>query len=347
MWESLTTAWEKFFTIAQAFHLIDIAEALLLTAALPIVFRTVRRVFLAGIYWLSQQYPLPAIQLRGLELVPSMQVRRLAESTLRLTYTLTQLWVVYLYISILFSVFAATQNAGHFLLSLVGNIAEQLWLSVVGYLPNVVSIGLIILISLYSLKFLKLLLNAIATESIIFDGFHKEWAPPTYKIIRFLLVMMVLIMIFPLLPGFDSPAFQGIGVFLGLLLSIGSSSAIANIVAGTVLIYTRSFDVGDRIETNGVVGDVVDKTLLVTRIETNNHEVVTIPNAKILNGPTINYTELADEGSGLILHTTVTIGYDVDWRKVHQVMIAAAQAITDVLTDPAPIVHQTSLDDFT
>lgn len=343
---ALTPAWESFLQFAQYIHLGDITKAVLLTLAMPWVFNGVRLVFIRLIQWIAEAYPFPPIKLRGLELASGKQVSKALEILVKSVYTLVQLWVVYLYISILFSFFSATKNVGLFLLSLVGQLSLQLWMSIVAYLPNLISIGLILLVSTYGLKFIRLLLDGIATESIIFEGFHKDWAAPTYKILRFLIAMMVLIMIFPLLPGFDSPAFQGVGVFLGLLLSIGSSSAIANIVAGTVLIYTRSFNVGDRIESNGVVGDVVEKTLLVTRIETVNHEIVTVPNSEILNSATINYSELAAGGDGLILHAGITIGYDVDWRKVHQLLLSAAEKTQHVEKSPEPVVFQKSLDDF-
>lgn len=343
---ALTPAWESFLQFAQYIHLGDIAKAVLLTLAMPWVFNGVRLVFIRLIQWMAEAYPFPPIKLRGLELASGKQVSKALEILVKTAYAMVQLWVVYLYISILFSFFSATKNVGLFLLSLVGQLSLQLWMSIVAYLPNLISIGLILLVSTYGLKFIRLLLDGIATESIIFEGFHKDWATPTYKILRFLIAMMVLIMIFPLLPGFDSPAFQGVGVFLGLLLSIGSSSAIANIVAGTVLIYTRSFNVGDRIESNGVVGDVVEKTLLVTRIETVNHEIVTVPNSEILNSATINYSELAAGGDGLILHAGITIGYDVDWRKVHQLLQSAAEKTRHVEKSPEPVVLQKSLDDF-
>ena len=158
---------------------------------------------------------------------------------------------------------------------------------------------------------------------------------------------LALVLAFPYLPGFGSPAFQGISVFLGILFSLGSTAVVANVVAGTILIYTRAFQIGDRIKIGEAIGDIVEKTLLVTRIRTIKNVIITIPNGTVLTSQIINYTALSqDPNYYLILHTTITLGYDVPWRKVHQVLIDAAIATNNILTEPIPFVLQTSLDDF-
>ncbi len=131
------------------------------------------------------------------------------------------------------------------------------------------------------------------------------------------------------------------------MLSLGATNAIGNLFAGIILIYTRAFWVGDRIEVAGKLGDVEDKNFLVTRIRTLDRELVTIPNSILLSNSIINYTALIRESNTpLILHTTVTLGYDVPWRKLHKTLINAALATTYILDNPKPFVLQTSLDDF-
>ena len=168
---------------------------------------------------------------------------------------------------------------------------------------------------------------------------------PTYSIVKFLLYAFMFVLIFPYLPGSDSNIFKGVSVFIGVLFSLGSSSAIANMVAGLVITYMRPFKIGDRIKIGDVTGDVVEKTLLVTRIRTIKNEVITIPNSSVLNGNTTNYSSEAIE-KGLIIHTTVTIGYDVPWKDMHQALIDAALRTNLILDEPKPFVLQTSLEDF-
>jgi len=169
--------------------------------------------------------------------------------------------------------------------------------------------------------------------------------PTWHVVLTPLLLVLVIIIIFPYLPGSKSPAFQGISIFVGVLLSLGSSSAVANAIAGIILTYMRSFAVGDWVRIGDALGAVVEKNMLVTRILTPKHEIMTIPNAAVMNGSVMNYTREA-KNEGVIFHTAVTIGYDAPWRTVHQLLVDAACATEHVLHSPAPFVLQTALNDF-
>jgi small-conductance mechanosensitive channel len=158
-------------------------------------------------------------------------------------------------------------------------------------------------------------------------------------------VALALVVAFPYLPGSKSPAFQGISIFLGVLLSLGSSSAVANTIAGVILTYMRSFLVGDWVQIGDTTGEVVERTLLVTRVLTPKSEIITIPNATVMSGSVKNYSVEAKK-SGVIFHITVTIGYDAPWRTVHDLLISAALATEHVRKQPSPFVLQTRLDDF-
>ena len=153
--------------------------------------------------------------------------------------------------------------------------------------------------------------------------------------------------IFPYLPVYKSPAFQGISLLVGALITFGGASTVSNLVGGTVIIYTRAFRLGDLIKTEEHFGFVHEKTILSTRIRTITGEIVTIPNANLMSSSIINYNAMQRElKQPLMIRTTITLGYDVPWRKVHQVLLDAANATENILEDPAPYVLQTSLDDF-
>jgi small-conductance mechanosensitive channel len=187
--------------------------------------------------------------------------------------------------------------------------------------------------------------DEIGKSNLSIKGFYSEWAEPSAKLIRVLVWVLVLVVIFPYLPGSKSPAFQGISIFVGVLLSLGSSSAVANAIAGVILTYMRAFSIGDWVKIGDTVGEVQERSTWVTRILTQKYEVITIPNATILNGSVMNYTREATK-TGVIFHTTVTIGYDAPWKTVHQLLIDAALATRDVLRNPQPFVLQTQLNDF-
>lgn len=152
----------------------------------------------------------------------------------------------------------------------------------------------------------------------------------------------------PLSARLSHSSFPGVSIFLGVLVSLGSSGAVANTVAGVILTYTRAFRIGDRVQITDTTGDIVGKTLFVTRVRTIKNVVITIPNATVLNSHVINFSaaESDNESSPLILHTTITLGYDLPWRKVHEVLIRSALTTQYILPEPAPFVLQKSLDDF-
>ena len=257
------------------------------------------------------------------------------------------LYVLLLYITlpIVFSIFPFTRGWADQLFKLVWSPFKGIFIAVWEYLPNLFSILVIYFVMKYFIRFVKYIFSEIESEKLKISGFHADWAMPTYSIVKFLLYAFMFVLIFPYLPGSDSNIFKGVSVFIGVLFSLGSSSAIANMVAGLVITYMRPFKIGDRIKIGDIFGDVIEKTLLVTRLKTIKNEIITIPNSSILSGNTINYSSEAI-ATGLIIHSTVTIGYDAPWKNVHQALIDAALRTDMIKHEPVPFVLQTSLDDF-
>lgn len=253
---------------------------------------------------------------------------------------------LYITLPLLFSVFPWTRGIAETLLGWITRPLGTVLLGVFNYLPNLFAILVIAAVTHYVVRFLRFISDEIEKGILHIPGFYPDWAKPTFNLIKFLLYAFSFVIIFPYLPGSDSPVFRGVSVFLGILFSLGSSTAIANAVAGFVITYMRPFKIGDRIKIGEITGDVIEKSALVTRIRTIKNEDITIPNAMILSGHTINYTTSAKD-LGLIVHTTVTIGYDVPWKQVHQLLIDAALSTNGILKDDRkPFVLQTSLDDF-
>lgn len=251
----------------------------------------------------------------------------------------------YLVLPVVFSLFPFTEGLAKQLFGYVWSPFKAIVFSFLDFIPNLFSIAVIYLVTRTVVRFLQFLAREIDQGELVIPGFFNEWALPTYNIVRFLLYAFMLVVIFPYLPGSDSKVFQGVSVFLGILFSLGSSSAISNMVAGLVITYMRPFRLGDIIKIDDFQGEVIEKNLLVTRIRTPKNEEITIPNASVLAGKSVNYSVAATEKK-LTLHTTVTIGYDVPWQQVHQMLITAAERSEGVLKTPAPFVLQTGLEDF-
>lgn len=250
-----------------------------------------------------------------------------------------------IYITVLLSFFPQTRPVSHAVTDWIVDALQSMGTSALAYLPNLFVIAVVVIIASQVSRLLNMLFEEIRTGNLSISGFYPEWAEPSSKLIKALVFALVIIVIFPYLPGSKSPAFQGISIFVGVLLSLGSSSAVASAIAGVILTYMRSFSVGDWVKIGDTVGEVQERSILVTRILTPKQEIITIPNSTVMSGSVVNFTREA-KNSGVIFHTTVTIGYDAPWKIVHQLLIDAAAATDGILRNPAPFVLQTQLNDF-
>ncbi|WP_333697229.1 mechanosensitive ion channel family protein [Bacteroides congonensis] len=248
-------------------------------------------------------------------------------------------------VPLIFIIFPQTEGLAYRLLGYIWNPIKNIFIGIVDYIPKLFTI----IVIWYAVKYLVRLVLYLAREveagRLKINGFYPDWAMPTFHIIRFLLYAFMIAMIYPYLPGASSGVFQGISVFVGLIVSLGSSTVIGNIIAGLVITYMRPFKMGDRIKLNDTTGDIIEKTPLVTRIRTPKNEVVTVPNSFIMSSHTVNYSTSARE-YGLIIHSEVSIGYDIPWRQVNQILIDAALNTPGVVDDPHPFVLETSLSDW-
>lgn len=261
---------------------------------------------------------------------------------LRYVIMLLQLLIT---VPLLFAIFPQTKGLAYQIFSYIWNPIKNILVGIVDYIPNLFAILIICFAVKYLVRLVHYLSREVEAGRLKFGGFYPDWAMPTYHIIRFLLYAFMIAMIYPYLPGAKNGVFQGISVFVGLIISLGSSTVIGNMIAGLVITYMRPFKLGDRIQLNDTTGNVIEKTPLVTRIKTPKKEVVTIPNSFIMSSHTVNYSASARE-YGLIIHSEVTIGYDVPWRQVHQLLIEAALNTPGVIDDPRPFVLETSLSDW-
>ena len=245
----------------------------------------------------------------------------------------------------LFAIFPQTEKLALRIFIYIMEPVKMVFKSIIEYIPNLFIILVIWYCIKYIIKGMQYIANEIENEKLKITGFYPDWAQPTFNIIRFLLYAFMIAMVYPYLPGSKSGVFQGISVFVGLIISLGSSTVIGNIIAGLVITYMRPFKLGDRIKLNETTGNVIEKTPFVTRLRTPKNEVVTIPNSFIMSSHTVNYSASARQ-FGLIIHTTVTIGYDAPWRQVHQLLINAARSTPGVLAHPKPFVLETELQDY-
>ena len=226
-------------------------------------------------------------------------------------------------VPLIFIIFPQTEGLAYRLLGYIWNPIRGIFVGIIDYIPKLFTIIVIWYAVKYLVRFVLYLAREVEGGRLKINGFYPDWAMPTFHIIRFLLYAFMIAMIYPYLPGSNSGVFQGISVFVGLIVSLGSSTVIGNIIAGLVITYMRPFKIGDRIQLNDTTGNIIEKTPLVTRIRTPKNEVVTVPNSFVMSSHTVNYSTSARE-YGLIIHSEVSIGYDIPWRKVNELLIDAA-----------------------
>ena len=241
--------------------------------------------------------------------------------------------------------FPATRSSGTRMLEYVLGPLETMGRGFVAIVPDLIILLILYFLTRYGLMLMRLYFDAVERGTLAIDGFDPEWAQPTYKLLRVLVVVFALVVAYPYIPGSGSDAFKGISIFIGVVFSLGSSSAVANIIAGYMMTYRRAFKIGDRVKIGGFTGDVAEVRLQVTHLKTFKNEEVIVPNSSILNSEVINYSTLA-RTTGLILHTTVGIGYETPWRQVEGMLLEAARRTTGLKLEPAPFVRELALGDF-
>jgi small-conductance mechanosensitive channel len=241
--------------------------------------------------------------------------------------------------------FPWTRGLAGQLVQLIVSPLQSMGTAILGYLPSLAFLVILFFVVRYLLKLFALFFDAVGNRRVPLRGFDAEWAQPTYHITRILVVLLALVIAYPYLPGSGSAAFQGLSIFAGLMLSLGASSAMASLIAGYTVTYRRAFRVGDRITVGDLTGEVTEVRLLVTHLRTPKNEEIIVPNSVVLQSHVVNYSKLA-QSRGLILHTTISIGYETPWRQVEAMLLLAAERTTTVLREPAPFVLEKSLGDF-
>jgi small-conductance mechanosensitive channel len=328
--------------------LVALALALVATALFVLAIRLLvkGRSRIAGRLGRVTAEALPRFSIRGFTLLrPSQLLGAARVSLVVLTWALG-LIAGYLYLTFVLTQFPWTrawgQALGHYLVSTLRRLA----LGALGAVPGLFTVGLILLATRFLVRLVHSLFDAVERGLVVLPGLHPETAQPTRRIVTALIWLFALVIAYPSLPGSDSAAFKGVSVFAGLLVTFGSAGIVGQAMSGLVLMYSRGFKVGDYVQVGQIQGTVVVLGMLSTRLRTPKNEYVTVPNTVVVSGSVTNYSAPRDQGHPLTIYSSVTIGYDVPWRQVHELMIAAAQATEGVLEDPAPFVLQQALDDF-
>ena len=327
--------------------LIRLAELLLVLFIAFILVWAINRLFdfLKKITLNSEHRFLTSIRIRNYDFIKKPGIVKALVKLLAILRIVFLLFLLITIIPLIFDIFPSTQYLSKIIVQWISEPIKNVAIAIIGYLPHLFYIVIIAVITRYVLKILRFFALEIERGILKIKGFHPEWAHTTYVLARMMLWVLALVIMFPHLPGSDSDAFKGISVFLGVLISLGSSSAISNAIAGIVISYMRPFQVGDWIKSGEIIGAVIEKNALVTRLKTINNEDITIPNSAILSGATMNFTSIGKE-IGLALNVQVKVRYDYSDNLVEELLIEAALKTNGISPKPHPYIFQISLSEL-
>jgi small-conductance mechanosensitive channel len=269
----------------------------------------------------------------------------LVTGILALGWAVFALLAVYAGLQFVLTSFPWTRGLGLGLAAMVALPVSMLAAGAISVVPELFFLAVLTLAARYALRVIRLFFDGVAAGTVAFRSFDPEWAAPTYRLVRMVVIALTVVVAYPYVPGSHTDAFKGVSLFIGVVFSLGSSSLIGNLIAGYSMTYRRAFRVGDYVKIGQHAGTVESIRLLVTHLRTPKNEEVIIPNSQILGADVVNYSTLSRSG-GLILHTTVGIGYETSWRQVEAMLIEAAGRTDGMLKEPAPFALQTALGDF-
>jgi small-conductance mechanosensitive channel len=285
------------------------------------------------------------VQIKSFQVVRAERIWRTLIRIVNILWVVAALTATFVYLHFVLLLFPWTRGLGTDLASIVIVPLKVIGGGALAFVPNLVFLAVLVIVTRYLLKLIKLFFDGVAAGHVQIEKFEPEWALPTYRLVRLLVLGFAVVVAYPYIPGSQTEAFKGVSLFIGLVFSLGSSAFIGNMLAGYSMTYRRAFRVGDRVKIGEHVGEVAQVRLMVTHLRTPKNEEVIVPNSAILNQEVLNYSAMARK-EGLILHTTVGIGYETPWRQVEAMLIEAARRTPGLLREPPPFVLQRGLGDF-
>ncbi len=286
-----------------------------------------------------------SVGIQSLELMRAEQIWAAVRSGHRGLRVVVLLACALAYGNFVLAQFPWTRSLSKEMLALAFEPLQVIGTRTLAHVPNLVFLAVLFVVVRLALKVIGLLFVAVGQGSVTFKSFDPEWAQPTYKILRVAVVAFAVVVAYPYIPGAGSAAFQGVSLFIGIVFSLGSSSAISNMIAGYMITYRRAFKTGDRVKIGDMSGDIIETRLQVTHLRSVKNEELVVPNSLILSSQVLNYSSLA-RADGLILHTQVGIGYETPWRQVEALLIAAAERTPGLAREPPPFILEKELGDF-
>ncbi len=327
-----TYNWNELYNTLKQFGIILLIVVLSYT-----IFWGVNRLY----HWVERQLKdgklivIKGFHYRNIEVLNRDRFLQLVLITLKVFRTLVVILLIYLLVPTVLSFFPQTKAIGTALFSYVFKPVNQFLKAAFAYVPELILIGLALLIARYLIRFLKFWSTEIAEGRLVFKGFYKDWARPTYNLLRFFIYFLTALYVVQHLPATDTPLFLGILAVTGIAIALATAKPLTNFVSGIFLTYMRSFKVGDRVKVNEASGIVVDRNLFITRIKTKSNEYITVPNSQMMDAYVINYSASESE-LGLVVYCEFWLSAKIPTKKLNDLLVEAALRADSIVDNPKP-----------
>ena len=285
------------------------------------------------------------IAAHGFTILSAAHLRQFARRVVDLVAWGAGLFLAYLWVAFVLTRFAYTRPWGEALGSYLGDTLRGLAVGAISGIPGLFTAVIILVFARWVTRLIGTFFDAVADERVQIPWAHPDTAQATKRIVKFGVWILAVVVAYPYIPGSGTDVFKGVSVFVGVVISLGSTGIVNQAMSGLVLMYSRALKPGDYVRVGETEGTVTRLAMLSTKIVTTKHEEMTIPNAVMVASGIRNFTRLS-EGDGLIVHTAVTIGYDVPWRQVEALLLLAADRTAELAKSPPPFVLKRELADF-
>ena len=212
-------------------------------------------------------------------------------------------------------------------------------------IPGLVAVVIIFLIALWCVRVINTFFKEIEKGTLSLPWLEKETARTTQTLLIVAVWLFALVVGYPYVPGSGTEAFKILSILIGIMIVLGSTGLISQIMSGLFVTYSKGVRPGDHVRIGDVEGEVLNVGLLATKLKTLKQEEITVPHSLFVGATTTNYSRLTDE-EGMLITVSLTIGYDVPWRQVHELLLLAASRTPGIYHEPPPRVLQVELSDF-
>jgi small-conductance mechanosensitive channel len=323
-----------------------VALSLLVTALTVVLFRATVRLYRRAVVRAATTAERKLKQLSAGEvLVSASRAPEVVRKIVMALLVALWLFVGYNWLTFVLRRFPYTRPWGESLRTFLTDQLALVATKIVNGIPELFTVFLIMLLTRFVVRLCQVMFEAVEQGRLTIPYVYAETALPTRRLVTTLIWVLGVVLAYPYLPGSESDAFKGVSVFLGLVLSLGSSGIVNQMMSGLCITYSRAVRPGDFVKMGDVEGTVLQVGVLSIKVKTARREEVTIPNAVVMSQVTTNYSRFADT-EGVFVPTSLTIGYDTPWRQVHALLLLAAERTPGIRRDPKPVVRQTALQDF-